>query len=308
MKKNKAYIPLFCLLILLCLFLNWGGDQLVSRWNWPVWLDSFGTMLTAYLLGPWCAAIVGATTNILGYILYGIPWWYALVSIMIGLIAGFAAKKKWLDHLLGTLTTGAIMAAAIAAAAYPINLILNGGSTGNNWGDAVIGFLGEAGIPSWTSLFIGELYVELIDKVIILIVLHVIIRIVKLICRKLKKDEAGPEEETDGSVSAVVKATALLLAAGLGVSALGTVIPAAKAEESAPAFEINYNDYVQTIYSSTNGLPCGEANDIAITGDGIILIGTYAGLYRYNGRNQSRPSSGIPVRYSGTGRHRYRSR
>ena len=153
MKKNKAYIPLLCLLILLCLFLNWGGDQLVSRWNWPVWMDSFGTMLTAYLLGPWCAAIVGATTNILGHILYGIPWWYALVSIVIGLIAGFAAKKKWLDHLLGTLTTGAIMAAAIAAAAYPINLILNGGSTGNNWGDAVIGFLGEAGIPSWTSLW-----------------------------------------------------------------------------------------------------------------------------------------------------------
>ena len=65
MKKNKAYIPLFCLLILLCLFLNWGGDQLVSRWNWPVWLDSFGTMLTAYLLGPWCAAIVGATADLL---------------------------------------------------------------------------------------------------------------------------------------------------------------------------------------------------------------------------------------------------
>ena len=111
-KKNKAYIPVFCLQILLCLFLNWGGDQLVSRWNWPVWMDSFGTMLTAYLLGPWCAAIVGATTNLLGHILYGIPWWYALVSVAIGLIAGFAAKKKWLDTLLGTLTTGAIMAAA----------------------------------------------------------------------------------------------------------------------------------------------------------------------------------------------------
>ena len=41
---------------------------------------------------------------------------------------------------------------------------------------------------------------------------------------------------------------------------------------------------MQTIYSTSNGLPCGEANDIAMTGDGIIWIGTYAGLYRYNGR------------------------
>ena len=72
-RKKKAFIPLFCLLILAALFMNWGGDQMVSRWNWPVWLDSAGTMLVAYLLGPWCAAIVGATTNLLGHILYGIP-------------------------------------------------------------------------------------------------------------------------------------------------------------------------------------------------------------------------------------------
>nr|MCR5774235.1 HD domain-containing protein [Lachnospiraceae bacterium] len=46
----------------------------------------------------------------------------------------------------------------------------------------------------------------------------------------------------------------------------------------------DYNDYVHNIYSSNNGLPCGEANDIAQTNDGVLWIGTYAGLYRYNGR------------------------
>ncbi|MBQ4435858.1 MAG: HD domain-containing protein, partial [Clostridia bacterium] len=45
-----------------------------------------------------------------------------------------------------------------------------------------------------------------------------------------------------------------------------------------------YNDYVQSVYSSNNGLPCGESNDIAQTNDGVLWIGTYAGLYRYNGR------------------------
>ena len=73
MKNKKAFIPVFCLQIMLCLFLNWGGDQIVSRLNWPIWLDSLGTMLTAYMLGPWCAAIVGGSYNLLGYILYGIP-------------------------------------------------------------------------------------------------------------------------------------------------------------------------------------------------------------------------------------------
>ena len=284
MKNKKAFIPVFCLQIMLCLLLNWGGDQIVSRLNWPIWLDSMGTMLTAYMLGPWCAAIVGGSYNLLGYIVYGIPWWYALVSVVIGMIAGFCARKKWLDSLLGTLTTGAIMAGVVAAAAYPINMILNGGSTGNNWGDAVIGFLGEAGIPNWVSLFIGELYVELLDKVFILIILFLITRLYHLALRKWVSTVKPAEEENGEGVSAAVKALALLLAAGLSLGCLGFV-PAARAENAeTAATEINYNDYVQTIYSSTNGLPCGEANDIAITGDGIIWIGTYAGLYRYNGR------------------------
>ena len=41
--------------------------------------------------------------------------------------------------------------------------------------------------------------------------------------------------------------------------------------------------YIQTVFSGENGLPCGHANAIAQTNDGILWIGTYAGLYRYNG-------------------------
>ena len=284
MKNKKAFIPVFCLQILLCLFLNWGGNQLASGWNWPIWLDSGGTMLAAYLLGPWCAAIVGGTFNLLVFILYDIPWYYALISAVIGLVAGFAARKKWLDNLLSTLTTSAIMAVLVAVAAYPINMILNGVSTGNNWGDAVIGFLGEAGIPNWISLLIGELYVELLDKLFILILLFIVMKLYRLIRKKRNKGEDEPDEATEDGPSPAVKTAALLLAAGLGLAACGQAVTPAWADSTDMPSEINYNDYVQTIFSSTNGLPCGEANDIAITGDGIIWIGTYAGLYRYNGR------------------------
>ena len=285
MKNKKIFILVFSLQILLYLFMNWGGDQMVSRWQWPVWLDSAGTMLAAYMLGPWCGAIVGATTNMLGFILYGVPWYYAFISILVALIAGFAAKRKMLDTLLGTLTTGAIMAGAVAIAAYPINLILNNADTGNAWGNAVIGFLGEAGIPVWVGLLIGELYVELLDKVLILVLIYLIAKIIRLIRKRFAKEEPKEEAKGDGGASAAVKTAALLLAAGLCLSGTGVFVPAARAEDAdTAASEINYNDYVQTIYSSSNGLPCGEANDIAITGDGIIWIGTYAGLYRYNGK------------------------
>ena len=324
MKNKKIGIPIFCLQILLFLFLNWGGDQLVSRLNWPIWLDSVGTVLAAYLLGPWCGAAVGTTTNLLAHILYGVPWYYCAISILIALIAGFAARKKILNTLLGTLSTGVVMAFAVAVAAYPINMILNNCKTGNNWGDAVIGFLGETGIPAWISLFIGELYVELLDKLLILAVLFLITRIFRLAAAQSsgkteEKEETGEPEEAqepgapsapekpagqdgkegaektsapDGTEKpeaktepAAVKALALLLAAGLAFSWTAGTARAGKQEDSVTVVsDINYNDYVQTVYSSTNGLPCGEANDIAITGDGIMWIGTYAGLYRYNGR------------------------
>jgi len=291
-KKNllhKLFYPLFCLQILLCLFLNWGGDQVVSRLGWPVWLDSVGTVLAAYLLGPWCGAVVGATSNLLSHILYGIPWYYALISALIAVITGFAARKKMLETMLGTMTTGALLAFATAVAAYPINLVLNNANTGNIWGNAVIGFLGEAGIPVRVGLFIGELYVELIDKLAILIALFLIIRVLHFARKRINRgDTDGGGESEEGKENtdtpAAVKTAALLLAVGLGLSMPGVLAAPARAEEQEARSDVNYNDYVQTIYSSTNGLPCGEANDIAITEDGIMWIGTYAGLYRYNGR------------------------
>ncbi|MBR6316028.1 MAG: HD domain-containing protein [Lachnospiraceae bacterium] len=49
------------------------------------------------------------------------------------------------------------------------------------------------------------------------------------------------------------------------------------------ASPIDLDSNVLTVYSRDNGLPCGEANDITQSKDGILYIGTYAGLYRYNG-------------------------
>ena len=283
MKNKKIFITMFSLQIVLCLFLNWAGDQIVSGLKWPVWIDSVGTVLAAWVMGPWCGAVVGATSNLLAHVLYRIPWYYALISVLIAVIVGFASRKKKLDTLLDSMTTGAVMAVLVAIAAYPINLILNSGDTGNVWGNAVIAFLGEAGFPVWIGLLIGELYVEILDKVLIMILLYLIIRAVRTIRKKEpdKKPEKEPAEKDEKP--AATRTATLLLAVGLGLSAAGAAVNS-RAEEIPTYTDANYNDYVQTIYSSTNGLPCGEANDIAMTGDGIMWIGTYAGLYRYNGR------------------------
>ena len=287
--KNRKKGILLILQILFFLALNWGGDQLASRFGWPVWLDATGTVLTAYLLGPVCGVIVGVTSSLLGHILYGVGWYYAVISALIALVASYGTRKRMYETLLGTMTASAYLAGTVTVAAYPVNLIFNHGSTGNIWGDAVMGFLGERGISAWAGLLIGELYVELLDKLLILLLLYLLIRLYHWIRRLQGKEEASEKKTRVRGLKALkagkrgnARTLALVLAGGLALSMAAGLIPPAKAEESKA--RLDYNDYVQTVYSTTNGLPCGEANDIAMTGDGIMWIGTYAGLYRYNGR------------------------
>ena len=63
----------------------------------------------------------------------------------------------------------------------------------------------------------------------------------------------------------------------------GSSFGACKGEKKEVQEENNYNTYLQTIYGRENGIPGGCANDIVQTNDGVLWIGTYGGLYRYNG-------------------------
>ena len=211
MKRIKGSLAGYALLVLACLAVNWGGDQIVSRLNWPVWLDSIGTVVCAYVAGPFCGAVVGITTNLLAHILYGIPWFYAIVSVIIAIIVGFAARKRMLDHLLGTLSVGVVLAASTSLAAFVLNSILNNGSTGSAWGDAVKGFLMERGLSGWLSLFIGELYMELADKLLILLVLYIIRRLILGIYFKVHPEKLA---QMQAEQEAAKHVTAVLLAIG----------------------------------------------------------------------------------------------
>ena len=279
MKKWK--LPVFCLFIVGCIALNWYGDQFCSRISGPLWLDSVGTVLCAYLFGPVCGMLVGVTANLISTLLYGVSWAYALVSVLIAFLAGKAGKQKLLDTLYGTLCTSAVMGLGSTVLAVILNNLFNGGSTGNVWGDAVTGFMMELGLPEIVGMAFGQLEVELLDKLVILLVLYVILKILR--ATGLRRSPAKKQAPDKDAGQAAVKTAALLLAAGLAASSLSGV-SGTRAEEAGTTPGTDYSGYVQSVYASTNGLPCGEANDIAQTKDGILWIGTYAGLYRYNGR------------------------
>ena len=269
MKKWKNWkISLF---VTICVCLNIGGKILANRLELPVWADSFGTALCAYIAGPLCGALVGFTGNIAYCMFNRLSAVYSLTSIALGLIVGVAAKKRWFDQFYGFMKTASFTVFTALVVSVPIDLIFDNGYTGNKWGNGVVDFLMSRDWPSFLCTVMGQLSIEFADKVLTIAAVYIVI----LIRRERRREK---DEKKMRSGNATGAALILCLLAGVTLSNPEPAYGASLQETT------DYNDYVQSIYSSNNGLPCGEANDIAQTNDGVLWIGTYAGLYRYNGR------------------------
>lgn len=273
MKRYKNYQ--IVILSLFCLAVNLGGKNLAEQFRLPLWLDSFGTFLLAYVAGPLLGAVVGALTNILYGFIDHVSFAYSITSACIGIIVGIYARRGWMKNLFKTMSLSVMVTGVCVFTSTILNEIFYNGMTGNYWGDGIIEMLGFWGVSHGVCSVMGEFYVDFVDKVITIGALYLFIRIY----RRLRKYLPGflvlrKENEEDRKTIDVTKMFALLLVAGLSLA-----FPA-----KANATSKNFGTYIRTIYNNTNGLPGGEANDIASTEDGILWIGTYAGLYRHNGK------------------------
>ncbi len=268
MKTWKSWqIVLF---IAICVCLNIGGKFVSVRFELPLWADSFGTVLCAYVAGPVCGAMVGLTGNLAYSVVNHYAAAYSFTSIALGIIVGIAAKRRWFDQFYGFMKTASLTMLTALVVSVPLNMIFTHGYTSNKWGDGVIDYLIDKEWPIFLCWILGQLAIEFADKVLTIAAVYLIVLIKRL-------QSGSTEKIMNGSRAAGTAMIAfLVLSMSMPISA--------RAEEHSSAEAVDYNDYVQSIYSSNNGLPCGEANDIVQTNDGVLWIGTYAGLYRYNGR------------------------
>ena len=267
MKNWKSWqIVLF---VAMCVCLNIGGRMLSVWLSLPVWADSFGTALCAYIAGPLCGAMVGLSGNLAYSGINHISAAYSVTSLALGLIVGIAARKNWFDTFYGFMKAAFLAVLVALVVSIPVNLMLNSGYTGNIWGDGVINYLLNKGWPPFACSILGQLAIEFADKVLTIAAVYLIILI-----RRRRESRKGSGAIQQAGAAAMI----LILCFSLYTPV------SARAESAVSTDATDYNEYVQSVYSSSNGLPCGEANDIAQTNDGVLWIGTYAGLYRYNGR------------------------
>ena len=258
------------LFVMLCVSMNVMGRLFAVGLELPVWADSFGTVLCAYVGGPVCGAIVGLTGNLAYSTVNRFSAAYSITGIALGIIVGFAARKKWFDEFFGFMKVATMAVFTALIVSVPVDMLLDNGHTGNKWGNGVVDYLLDKGWSGLICCIIGQLAIEFADKVLTVAAVYLI-----AITRN-RRHGRDNGSKTIGQESAAGLILLLFLSLALSVPV--------NAASGSLTDQIDYNDYVQNVYSSNNGLPCGEANDIAQTNDGVLWIGTYAGLYRYNGR------------------------
>ncbi len=258
------------LFVMLCVSMNVMGRLFAVGLELPVWADSFGTVLCAYVGGPVCGAIVGLTGNLAYSTVNRFSAAYSITGIALGIIVGFAARKKWFDEFFGFMKVATMAVFTALIVSVPVDMLLDNGHTGNKWGNGVVDYLLDKGWSGLICCIMGQLAIEFADKVLTVAAVYLI-----AITRN-RRHGRDNGSKTIGQESAAGLVLLLFLSLALSVPV--------NAASGSLTDQIDYNDYVQNVYSSNNGLPCGEANDIAQTNDGVLWIGTYAGLYRYNGR------------------------
>ncbi len=262
--KKEIYKPYqIILIVFLSLMLNVLGHIITDKYQLPLFFDSFGTLITAYLLGPICGLIVGATGNFLHAFINPISAVYAITGGLIGIMFGDLAKRGWMSSLSKAVTLSVVVGFAATITSTVLNIILNNGYTTNVWGDGIIELLEKWRAPYLIRCTLGEFYLDFLDKLVSVLLLYIMVHVYRMI-RTILPSFLKIAKET----SPVIVLALVLIFSG---------------SQKLYAVENDYNSYICTIYNNSNGLPGGEANDIASTNDGVIWVGTYAGLYRHNG-------------------------
>lgn len=250
--------------------INLLGRFLADRFMLPVWCDSIGTFLIAYLAGPVCGATVGLAGSIIVGIFEEQQSAYCIIGAVLGAAAGYFSRKKYFENQFKTMNLGVGMALFSTVTSLLLSLTFYDGSIRNIWGEQAAAMCIAKGFPRPAALLFGRFCLEFLDKLLSVEIVYGLIRLAGF-CRKRaeQRQEKGKGNGKRRLTGLLVLVPVLALCTGTQVSAAGS--------------RTDYDAYLQKVYTNEDGLLSGEANDIEQTKDGKLWIATYAGLYKYDG-------------------------
>ncbi len=186
MNENKTFNVT---LMAMCVGFNIVGAFLALTLKLPVYLDTIGTFLSAFLLGPIAGVVTGGVSSLINGITFDpISLYFMPVQLITGFMAGMLFKKGLFKGKLIPIgmiivtVTSSIVASIIAA--YVFGGITSSGSS------FIVMYLKEAGVNIITSVFSTQILTDLLDKAI---VISLVIYLIKIIPVNLKKKHFAEE-------------------------------------------------------------------------------------------------------------------
>ena len=89
---------------ILALAINLLGRVMAAKLTLPIWCDSIGTFLIAYVGGPVCGGVVGFTNNIIYGIFVEQQVLYCILGALLGAVVGLLPAILILCVIIGVLT------------------------------------------------------------------------------------------------------------------------------------------------------------------------------------------------------------
>lgn len=127
---NSYTRPQISIIVVFSIAANILGRFFTDTFSLPLLLDSFGTIFTAYCLGPWCGIIVGVSVNVFHGLFDPTLFAMAVNSICISLMVGFLSKKGWMNSLLQTMSLSILVALACVVISCALDFVFWNGKIG----------------------------------------------------------------------------------------------------------------------------------------------------------------------------------
>ncbi len=166
LRFKTAFTTTAWVLIPVAIGINLIGRFFTQTLNLPLFLDTIGTTMAAFLAGPWVAAVAGVLTNlVIGLTLEATSIPFGIVNAAIGIVAGVMAAHGFLRSTGKIILTMLCLTAITIITATPIVVLVFEGVSGSGV-DAVTGFFVASGQGMVESVIGQQLVTSPLDKVL----------------------------------------------------------------------------------------------------------------------------------------------
>lgn len=148
--------------------LNLIGGQVALILRLPIYLDTLGTLLSAWVLGPAYGVLAAVTSaSIAGMTFDTYSFFFMPTGILLGLLGGLLARRGYFEGR-GVLVSSLVLALAGSIVSSFIAARLFGGVTSS--GSSILAqFLRARGMNLVLAVFITQFFTDLADKFISLV-------------------------------------------------------------------------------------------------------------------------------------------